>query len=185
MNIQLTKGVGTGPTELSAFDQALVKAGVANFNLIYLSSVLPPESEVHVLETPVPPEGGWGDRLYVVMAQMRTSRRNQEAWAGIGWIQDPITKHGLLVEHEGHSELEVREDIRSSLEALAANRNTEFGPIHMAVTGAKCVDYPVCALAVAVFESAEWQGLKDAKVNVISAKVPKLGKSLRLRNRAS
>lgn len=183
MNIQLTKGVGSGPTELSAFDQALVEAGVANFNLIYLSSVLPPGSDVRVIEDTkaVAPKGGWGDRLYVVMAQMRTSRRNQEAWAGIGWIQDPVTKQGLLVEHEGHTEEEVRDDIRASLEALAANRNTEFGPINMAVTGAKCVDFPVCALVVATFESTEWRTMKLAKM--AGAKMPKLGKSLRLRNR--
>lgn len=46
MQIQISEGVGNGPTELAAFDQALVNAGVANYNLIYLSSVLPPGSEV-------------------------------------------------------------------------------------------------------------------------------------------
>lgn len=156
MNIQLSDGLGIGPTELSAFDQALVHAGVANFNLIYLSSVLPPNSKVHVEETPKKPAGEWGDRLYVVMAQKRTSTRNQEVWAGVGWIQDPKTKKGLLVEHEGHSETEVRADIKHSLMALANNRGMEFGPIHMHVVGTRCMDLPVCALVVAVFESATW-----------------------------
>lgn len=157
MNIQVSKGIGIGPTELSAFDQALVKAGVANFNLIYLSSVLPPGSDVHVTDNPEKPIGRWGDRLYVVMAQQRTSQPNQEVWAGVGWIQDPKTKQGLLVEHEGFSEAEVRADIRSSLEALAKNRNMSFGEPQMKVAGAKCVGHPVCALVVAVFESATWR----------------------------
>src|SRR4051812_31552449 len=104
MNINVTGGTGICPTELSAFYQALVHAGVANFNLIYLSSVLPPTSKVVIQRSAQRPEGGWGDRLYVVMAQKRTSQRNQEVWAGIGWMQDPKTKHGLLVEHEGNSE---------------------------------------------------------------------------------
>lgn len=160
MNIQVSDGIGIGPTELSAFDQALVHAEVANFNLIYLSSVLPPNSHVKVEEKPEKPEGGWGDRLYVVMAQKRTSIRNQEVWAGIGWIQDPKTKKGLLVEHEGHSETEVRTDIKHSLMALAANRGMEFGPIHMHVAGTRCLDLPVCALVVAVFESEPWAGNK-------------------------
>lgn len=161
MKINLSIGTGVGPTELSAFDHALVNAGVANFNLIYLSSVLPPNSQVEFHSQPVQPVGGWGDRLYVVMAQKRTQQRNQEVWAGIGWMQDPETKEGLLVEHEGHSEEEVRADIQNSLEALALNRNREFGPIHMKVVGKKCVALPVCALVIAVFESAEWQSMKE------------------------
>jgi len=171
MHIQVSKGIGIGPTELSAFDQALVHAGVANFNLIYLSSVLPPNSNVQITQHPEPPKGNWGDRLYVVMAQMRVSQRNQEAWAGVGWIQDPHTKQGLLVEHEGHSEAEVKADIHHSLVALARNRNMEFNPPQMLIAGTRCIDLPACALVVAVFETAAWRtargkltaGLKLAK----------------------
>ncbi len=158
MKINITTGTGVGPTEISAFDHALVNAGVANFNLIYLSSVLPPASEVKSIDGPITKvDGKWGDRLYVVMSQIRTSQRNQEVWAGIGWMQDKKTGKGLLVEHEGHAEAEVRADIQNSLGALAQNRGMEFGPISMVVTGKKCVALPVCALAVAVFESATWE----------------------------
>lgn len=161
MKINITAGNGVGPTELAAFDHALVNAGVANFNLIYLSSVLPPGSDVKILTHPNHPVGQWGDRLYVVMAQMRTQQRNQEVWAGIGWMQDPETRKGLLVEHEGYNEAEVRADIENSLKALAQNRNKVFGPIHMKVIGKKCIALPVCALVVAVFESSEWESLKE------------------------
>lgn len=163
MKIQISSGTGVGPTEMAAFDHALVNAGVANFNLIYLSSVLPPSSDVEVVREPLNPKGGWGDRLYVVMSQVRTSQRNQEVWAGIGWVQDPKTKKGLLVEHEGHSEGEVRADIENSLQALAQNRNMKFGPISMEIVGKKCVALPTCALVVAVFESSQWRGMKLIK----------------------
>lgn len=156
MNINITAGMGVGPTELAAFDHALVNAGVANFNLIYLSSVLPPGSNVSILNEPTIPDGDWGDRLYVVMAQQRTSQRNQEVWAGIGWVQDEETKKGLFVEHEGFSEQEVRDDITSSLQGLAQNRNTSFGPIQMHVVGKTCISLPVCAMVVAVYESNGW-----------------------------
>jgi arginine decarboxylase len=156
MKILISKGAGDGPTELSAFDQALVKAGIANFNLIYLSSVLPPGSDVVVATKPERPFGNWGDRLYIVIAQMRTIQRNQEVWAGIGWMQDPNTKQGLLVEHEGHSQAEVKADIQNSLNGLAKNRHQEFGPVHMEVIGTRCESRPVCALVVAVFESEPW-----------------------------
>lgn len=162
MNINITSGTGVGSTELASFDHALVNAGVANFNLIYLSSVVPPNSKVKVLDRPAKPAGNWGDRLYVVMAQKRTSQRNKEVWAGIGWMQDPKTKRGLFVEHQGFNEDEVRADIRNSLEGLAQNRNMECGPIHMEVVGKKCVALPVCALVVAVFESAAWQSQDES-----------------------
>lgn len=157
MNINVRRATGVGSTELAAFDHALVNAGVANFNLIYLSSVIPPGSKIISNDEPVTVVGEWGDRLYVVMAQKRTSQRNQEAWAGIGWMQDEHTKHGLLVEHEGHSEEEVRADIQNSLTGLAQNRNMKFGPINMSIVGKKCVALPVCALVVAVFESSSWK----------------------------
>jgi len=163
MQIRVTEGVGTGPTELAAFDQALVKAGTANYNLIYLSSILPPGSDVIFATKPKQPEGEWGDRLYVVMAQNRSSLRNQEVWAGIGWMQDPETKQGMLVEHEGHSEAEVRADIEHTLAALSKNRRMTFGPVQMHVVGTKCIDLPVCALVVAVFEATSWRGIRQAK----------------------
>lgn len=39
--IVVTAGVAECPTALSAFDAALMDAGIANYNLIYLSSVIP------------------------------------------------------------------------------------------------------------------------------------------------
>lgn len=174
MKISIRKGTGTGPTEISAFDQALVKANVANFNLIYLSSVLPPDSNVVNGSDISQISGGWGDKLYLVMAQKRTIQRNQDVWAGIGWMQDKKTNKGLLVEHEGHSEDEVRADIKNSLKALADNREMKFGPIDMVVTGIKCKELPVCALVVAVFESEPWQANAVDKLSSLKRLARKL-----------
>jgi arginine decarboxylase len=60
MHIQVSGGRGYGPTELAAFDHALHKAGIPNFNLIYLSSILPPGSNVKVTKRPKTPKGNWG-----------------------------------------------------------------------------------------------------------------------------
>ena len=46
MTIYIASGVGIGKTPLSAFDAALKDAGVYNFNLITLSSVIPPKSVI-------------------------------------------------------------------------------------------------------------------------------------------
>lgn len=157
MNIQLSKGVGSGPTKLSAFDAALNDAGIANYNLIKLSSVVPPGAVIERRPVKANPHGTWGDRLYVVMAEMRVDTPNAEAWAGIGWVQEKGSGRGLFVEHEGASEATVRKDIKQSLKALMAIRNVDFGLVQMEVVGAICVHMPICALVVAVFESAGWK----------------------------
>lgn len=158
MIIKLSSGTGTGPTKLSAFDAALHSAGVSNYNLLLLSSVIPPGSKIEASDkklTGLP--GQWGDRLYVVMAEERVDTPNVEAWAGIGWVQDKATGRGLFVEHEGNSEKAVRNDIRQSLEALMATRNVDFGPIHMKVEGVTCKHLPVSALVVAVYQASSWE----------------------------
>lgn len=43
----LLAGSAEGPTRLNAFDNALLKAGIGNVNLIRVSSILPPGAELH------------------------------------------------------------------------------------------------------------------------------------------
>jgi arginine decarboxylase len=162
MIIPVTSAVGRGPTELSAFDAALVRAGVADRNLIYLSSVLPPASRVRPVDRIVGTPGGWGDRLYCVMAQERTSVRGEQAWAGIGWGQD-ASGRGLLVEHHAPDEPTLRHLVTNSLDALCRNRGIDLPTRGIAVAGAECVDGPVCALVVAVFEAAAWRSASGGR----------------------
>jgi len=158
MDINISSGIGTGPTKLAAFDAALIAAGVANYNLIRLSSVIPSKSKIIVYGNKPIKEvpGAWGDRLYVVMAETRVDVKGVEAWAGIGWVQDKKTKKGLFVEHEGTSEGVVRSDIKKSLETLMLNRGVNFGPINMHIVGKKCSGSPICSLVVAVYKPESW-----------------------------
>lgn len=41
---RMSKGVGYGKTRITAFDKALLNAGVGNYNLVRLSSILPMET---------------------------------------------------------------------------------------------------------------------------------------------
>ncbi|GAA0935837.1 pyruvoyl-dependent arginine decarboxylase [Virgisporangium aurantiacum] len=164
MIIPVTGAVGRGPTELSAFDAALVAAGVADRNLIYLSSVLPPASSVRRVARIVGTPGGWGDRLYCVMAQERAAVPGAQAWAGIGWGQDDSGR-GLLVEHHAPDEPTLRGLVADSLDALCRNRGITLPARGIVVAGTECVDQPVCALAVAVFEAAAWRRASRVKKN--------------------
>lgn len=156
MIIQIAAGTGAGPTKMSAFDAALNNAGVANYNLIKLSSIIPAGSKVQSKEKIITPLGNWGDRLYVVIAEIRVDTPNVEAWAGIGWVQDKKTGKGLFVEHEGASESAVKHDIQQSLQAMMSIRKVEFGPIHVKVAGVTCKHEPVCALVIAVYQASNW-----------------------------
>ncbi len=160
MNIHIATGLGSGPTTLGAFDAALNDAGIANYNLLRLSSVIPPKTTLVHHDGAIPAEmmpGEWGDRLYVVMAEQRAAIPNTEAWAGIGWVQEQSSGKGLFVEHEGNSEKAVRTDIEQSLQALMATRNVDFGPIQMKVVGKTCTHHPVCAMVVAAYQASDWE----------------------------
>lgn len=161
MVIQIASGTGKGHTMLAAFDAALHDAGVSNYNLIKLSSIIPPGSVIKTGGRIETQPGQWGDRLYVVMAEMRVGIPNKEAWAGIGWAQDKKTGKGFFVEHEGSNEKTVKRDIKATLEAMQGLRHVDFGEMHMEVVGRTCTHDPVCALVVAVFRAENWEPVPE------------------------
>jgi arginine decarboxylase len=158
MLILVTSAIGHGPTELAAFDSALVAAGVADRNLIYLSSVLPPASCVRKVPRIVKCPGDWGDRLYCVMAACRVSEPGVQGWSGLGWMQD-ASGRGLLVEHESDSYVSLCGLINASMGGLCDNRAASFPTRRSEVAGVECRGEPACALVVAVFESAAWNSV--------------------------
>ena len=151
ITVRTAKGVGR--TDLSAWDDALAIAGVANFNLIRLSSVIPRNSTLSFDNDPMP--GNHGDRLYCVYASAVASKPATEVCAGIGWVRDD-TGRGLFVEHDGASEKEVLELIQLSLEDMNERRGGGYGPIESVTVTARWEDRPACALALASYEVAGW-----------------------------
>lgn len=162
MEIHLTSGTGTAPTSLAAFDKALQHAGIANFNLVYLSSVIPPDSKLVRDHHPLPTFGLWGDRLYVVIAQQSVSEIGSEAWAGIGWVQDQFSGRGLFVEHQGSSRQFVEMQIEASLRSMVSSRRSDWSSPDALVVGTRCVGDPTCAVAVAVYRAEPWTGSEEA-----------------------
>jgi arginine decarboxylase len=157
MNIKVTYGKGEGLTKLSAFDKALYDAGIANYNLITLSSVIPKNSEV-VIEKVDFNQKEHGYKLYVVLSKCVETTIGKEAWAGLGWVtQDNNTGKGLFVEHSGSSEEEVKELINNSLESMKEYRPEEHGKINIQTVGIKCKDKPVCSVVAAVYKSENWE----------------------------
>jgi arginine decarboxylase len=153
--ISITHGTGKGPTPVAAFDAALTEAGIANYNLIYLSSIIPDGSVLRRAKY-VTPEHEYGYRLYVVMARCDVQQPGQPAWAGIGWVQVPESGCGLFVEVSGATREQVENDIHTSLASMRASRPQCYGAIESEVAGITCQDQPVCALVIAVYKSVSW-----------------------------
>jgi arginine decarboxylase len=163
MDIPLVTGVGVGSTLLSAFDDALRACGVLNYNLIPLSSVIPPASNVVPSSRYTPNPDEHGHRLYVVKAEMRSDHAGTKLGAGIGWYQWGDGR-GVFVEHEVigstreavATELDYR--ICHSLRDLCAARDV---PFDMQRVRSQCVfadveDRPTCALVLAVYQTEGW-----------------------------
>lgn len=157
LTIRVSSGAGSGATALSAFDAALLAAGVGNYNLVRLSSVIPSHADVVRVDGGQQLQGGWGDRLYCVYADARCLVPGEQAWAGIGWVsRTDGSGAGLFVEHEAHGRDEVVEAITASLRDLVAARCGDFGPVQMEVAGVTCEELPVAALVVATYQAASW-----------------------------
>lgn len=155
--IRVTAGSGKGRTTMAAFDSALRSAGVADHNLIRLSSIIPPGS---VVETCLPEEqlrGDFGDMLYCVYAVALATERGDDAWSGIGWSRATDgTGRGLFVEHTGHGEEQVRTMITSSLIDMGNGRDDAFAFEDMVLSSAHCSGQPACSVVVATYRTAGW-----------------------------
>jgi arginine decarboxylase len=156
LRIRVAPGVGRGPTPLAAFDAALIDAGVANYNLICLSSVIPPQARIE-RSRHVTPAGDWGRRLYVVLSEMREDRPGRTACAGIGWVQDRESGRGLFVELHDSRRDRLARAITATLQGMQRNRQLDLGPVRSEISEVRCDGEPVCALVVAVYKCEPWE----------------------------
>jgi arginine decarboxylase len=167
LRIAVVAGVGQGQTLLSAFDAALFRCGVHSYNVISLSSVIPPASEVVISDRYQAPAAEYGHKLYVVKAEMRSDEPGAVIAAGLGWLQHDDGR-GVFVEHEvsgegvSPAELEgvLSTQIATSLRDLAHTRGLELDSdqarTHVVSTIVESL--PACALVLAVYQAEGWSG---------------------------
>ena len=112
------KGTGYHKSKLGAFEQALRNAGIEKYNLVNVSSILPP----HCIE--INKEEGInqlriGQIIYTVLSRVDSNKLNQKISASIG-IAKPSDKeqYGYLSEH--HMYDAKPEEIENYTEELAA-----------------------------------------------------------------
>lgn len=156
MIVDVVRGVGTGITCVSAFDAALYDAGIANYNLIKLSSIIPVNFEIKVLENKrdtKPQE--YGNKLYVILARMDQNVEGKYASAGLGWIQKQDGS-GMFVEHNHECQAEVVSMINSSLSEMLQRRVGEYSNIFTLTSSIACLGKPVSAIVAAIYKSESW-----------------------------
>lgn len=155
--IYVATALGDGSTRLAAFDSALQQAGVADLNLIPLSSIIPPAAQVE--RRTIPRQSvTFGDRLYCVIASQTTSEPQELASAAIGWTIDSTDGRGLFAEAHGSDETEVEANVRGTLADMQRRRNDgDWGPIEVAqATSPRCEGRPLAAIAIAAYTVEGW-----------------------------
>ena len=162
MNIYVISGKGFGKTTLSAFDAALKSAGVYNYNLITLSSIIPPGLKVYARKFKSP-EDSYGNKLYVVKSEIRSRESGKYIGAALGWYQIADGR-GVFVEHEEIGETKeaveanLSEEIKNSLSDLCRFRRFQFieKKMKMKMVIMRVEDSAACALILAVYKSEFW-----------------------------
>lgn len=165
MDIHVVSGAGEGQTLLSSFDAALRATGVHNYNLIYLSSIIPPGSKVVESETYQAPVEDYGQKLYVVRAEAQSDVAGTTIGAGVGWYQ-LADGRGMFVEHELTSvsldktaiEQKLRQLINQSLQDLCQFRQITFDSnnVHSRVMAQRVGDRPKTVVAIAAYRVEKW-----------------------------
>jgi len=124
-----TKGVGVHKDKLASFERALRDAGIEKSNLVYVSSILPPNCKI------ISKEEGMkilkpGQITFCVMARSETNEPNRLICSAIGVaVPKDSSNYGYLSEHHAFGEKgekagEYAEDLAATM--LATTLGVEF-----------------------------------------------------------
>lgn len=169
--IRVVWGSGTGPTETAAYDAALAAAGIHDYNLVTVSSVVPADPPVEVVGT-APDLGPVGEGLTVVQARETVSLTDAEASecngetdepgstepgecapavAAVGWARS-AEGPGIFYEATGRDPDSVREIVSEGLRRGCSLR--EWEPVDRDVvvrTADPDPDHYTCGVVCAVY----------------------------------
>ena len=129
--IFLTKGVGKHPEKLTSFELALRSAGIAEYNLVRVHSIIPPNCKVLPLQ-----EGlkhlSPGQVVFTVMDENATNEPHRLIAASVGLaVPSNPAYYGYLSEHSSFGETDRQagdyaEDLAASM--LATILGIDFDP---------------------------------------------------------
>ena len=127
----LTKGVGKHKEKLASFEAALRDAGIAPFNIVRVSSILPPGAKI-LSRTKGLQYLSPGEIVHTVMAECSTNEPHRLIAAAIGVaIPGERNQYGYLSEYHSYGETEIKagdkaEDLAAQM--LATTLGVPFDP---------------------------------------------------------
>ncbi|MCG1004101.1 MULTISPECIES: pyruvoyl-dependent arginine decarboxylase [Halobacterium] len=154
MTIRVVWGTGTAPTEMAAYDAALADAGVHNYNLVTVSSVIPADADVEAVGT-APDLGPAGNRLTVVEAHANAAGPRHVS-AALAWAESDAGP-GLFYEVADTTDAaDVEERVRAGIDAGMALRDWSFddAAVRATSTEAEAGEY-AAAVVVAAYGDSE------------------------------
>jgi arginine decarboxylase len=126
-----TKGVGKHKHELQSFELALRDADIEQCNLVYVSSIIPPNCTIVTKEKGIK-ELNAGEITYVVMSRNSTNEPNRLIGAAVGIaVPKDRSNYGYISEHHSFGvTVKKLEDHTEDLAAtmLATTLGLEFDP---------------------------------------------------------
>lgn len=153
--IRIVWGTASAPTKLASYDAALADAGIENYNLVSVSSVIPADVPLDTVGS-APELGPIGGRLTVVEARATTAGPGQVS-AGLGWSRTVDDGPGLFYEAAGETDPETVETrLLEGLECGQELRGWEFTDprVHIESATANADGYTT-TVVVAVYGHSE------------------------------
>jgi arginine decarboxylase len=170
----LTAGIGMGSTEIVAFDSALRSASIADFNLIRVTSIVPPHVPVYKMASEAEPISGLGHMLPTVYAHESSIVDGDllTTCVGVGVPEDD-TKSGVIFPNSGTGlkEDECIEGLESMIaEAMVELRRSDSYVYRYAVasTTAQANAKWHCALSALCFVDDELWPYFEGKVRLLT-----------------
>jgi len=129
--IFFTKGVGVHKDKLASFELALRNAGIEKCNLVYVSSILPPNVKILSKDEGIKLLSP-GQVTFCVMARSETNEPNRLIFSSVGIaVPKDENQYGYISEHHGYGENakksgDYAEDLAATM--LATTLGIEFDP---------------------------------------------------------
>ena len=122
---------GIGTEKLNSFDSALMAAGVGNYNLVKVSSILPAESKRKESI-----EKKEGEPLYVAYATITSNEIGKTISAAVAvGIPQNASKVGVIMEYEGEcSKEEAKSKVMGMVNEALKCRQSELKNIEIAAS---------------------------------------------------
>ena len=119
-------GIGSGVTMLNAFDNSLQSAGVGNYNLLRVSSILPPNcKKFSAIELP------YGALLPIAYSRLCSNEKGREITAAIGvGVPTDSASVGVIMEFSGFTtKTQAEKCVEQMVKDAMAQRQIEIKEI--------------------------------------------------------